>query len=331
MFIRYLAASAAIALASAVPAAAQEVTELRFAVQTPEQVHYNKQLFAPWAEKVAADSGGTLKVTMYYAGTLGKEGQFIDLVESGAADIALDIPAYYPGRFKLTDVASVPLLISDATSGSKALWSMYEEGAFGGEFDGLKVLALSTPPAAMLMTTDTPVTTPADMDGLKIAGGGKLKGDMISATGAAPVEVKIFELYQGLDRGVVDGAITYYTAIPPFKLNEVGEHYTDVPLGGSLMLVFMSQDRFDSLPEAARKAIDMNSGAAMSEAFGGVWDGAQKVGRGMAEKSGGTFHAVDDEAMAEWGALMAPIVDAWAAEAEGRDAVISALKSKLGE
>lgn len=310
---------------------AQEVTELKFSVGPPPQVHFNKHLFIPWAEKVSADSKGTLKVKMFFAGTLGKEGQFVDLVESGAVDIAFDIPAYYPGRFKRTDVAGLPMLITDAVDGSKALWEMYKEGVFGDDFDGLKVLAISTPPAALLITTKTPVTAPADMKGLKIAGGGKIKGATIETLGAAPVDTKVAELYQSMGRGVVDGALTYYTAVPPFKLHEVGKHYTEVPLGGSFLLVFMSQEKFDSLPEAAQKAIDMNSGLAMSEAFGEVWENAQKVGRKMVEESGGEIRRFDDAALTAWSNQLKPVAQSWVADVDGRQAVVDSLSAKLGK
>lgn len=321
--------AAGLAIVGAQTAFAQEAVELRFGVQTPPQVHYNKELFVPWAEKVAGDSEGTLNVTMFFAGTLGKEGQFVDLVESGAADIALDVAAYYPGRFALSDVASLPLLVKGATQGSEALWTVFEEGKFGNQFDGLKMLAVSTPPAATVLTTEKKVTVPEDMNGLKIAGGGKIKGAMIDAVGAAPVDVKIFELYQSLDRNVVDGAMTYYTAIPPFKLNEVAKHYLDVPLGGSFMMVFMSQEKFDSLPDAAKKAIEMNSGMSMSRAFGEVWDRAQQVGRKMATDAGGTISEPSEEQMEAWVAVFQPIVDDWAASVEGGKEVVEALKSSL--
>ena len=70
---------------------------------------------------------------------------------------------------------------------------------------GLKMLAITTPPAATVLTVDKAVSKPTDLQGMKIAGGGKTKGQMISAVGAAPIEVKIAELYQALSRKLVDG------------------------------------------------------------------------------------------------------------------------------
>lgn len=325
------ALAACIGVLAASAATSQEVTELRFAVQTPPMVHYNKDLFIPWTEKVAADSNGTLKISMFFAGALGNEGQYVDIVESGAADIALDLPTYYPGRFPLAEVAALPLMIEGSKEGSEALWSLYEQGLYGNAFDGMKMLAISTPPAGTIMTTKQTVTVPADMEGLKIAGGGKTRGAIIEAAGAVPVNVKISELYQALDRNTVDGAMSFYTAIPPFKLNEVAKHYLDVPLGGSFMMVFMSQDRFDSLPDDAKAAIEKNSGAQFSADFGAVWDAANEAGRGMALASGGEISTPDEAQAQEWETAFNPVIDQWAAENDGGVEIVQALREALGK
>lgn len=305
---------------------AQSPTKLRFAVQTPPQMIYNQGLFVPWAKKVTEDSKGTLSVEMFFAGTLGNEGQYVDLVKQGVADIALDITAYYPGRFPLTDAVSLPLLVDKSEPASVALWQAYENGKFGHEFDGMKMLAMTTSPSATLMTTQKAGSEPADYKGLKLAGGGKIKGEMITAIGAAPVNIKISELYQSLSRHTVDGAMTYYTALPVFKLNEVGKHYLDVPLGGSFMMVFMSQSRFDALPEDAKKAIEMNSGSQFSRSFGALWDRANEQGRKLAVSSGGVIHTPNAEQLNNWDKVMSPIIDNWTASVEGGKAVVEALR-----
>lgn len=313
-----------------VSGASAEPIELKFAVSVPPQVHYNQKVLIPWAEKVTADSQGTIVVKMYFAGALGKAGQFVDIVQSGAADIAMDISSYYPGRFPQTDVSYLPGLIGDdAVKASKALWSMYEEGAFDKDFAGLKLLAISTPTAAMMMTTKTPVTVPADVKGLKIGAGGKIKAAILDSVGAAMINLDAFNMYQPLGRGVVDGVVTHFTGIAPFKLHEVGKFYTKVQLGGSFTPVFMSQERFDSLPEAARKAIEMNSGAAMSAALGEVWRDAHKHGEELAMSSGGTIVVPDDAARAAWEDALRPVVEHWTSEGEGRQQLVDLLKAKL--
>ncbi|TMV91788.1 hypothetical protein FGG78_09135 [Thioclava sp. BHET1] len=305
---------------------------LRFAVSVPPQVHYNREVLIPWAEQVSKDSEGTLKVQMYFSGTLGKAGQFVQNVEAGAADIAMDIVAYYPGRFPRTDVAQMPGIIkNDAVKASTALWEMYEEGDFDEDFKGLKLLAISTPTAAMLMTTHVPVVKPEDAKGLKIGAGGRLKTEILDTLGAATINLEVFGMYQPLDRGVVDGAITHFTGIAPFKLNDVGKYYTEVPLGGSFTPVFMSQARFDSLPDAAKKAIEKNSGLLMSQNLGRVWQNADQQGKDMAVASGGELIVPDEATLASWREVLQPVTDRWVSEGDGRQELIDSLEAHLAE
>ncbi|MDP3342201.1 TRAP transporter substrate-binding protein DctP [Frigidibacter sp.] len=313
-------------------AAYAEPEVLRFAVSVPAQVHYNQKVLIPWAEKVTADSQGTLVVEMYFAGALGKAGQFVDIVQSGAADIAMDITSYYPGRFQQSDVAYLPNLIGyDSVKASEALWAMYDEGAFDEDYAGLKLLAVSTPTAAMMMTTETPVTAPADAAGLRIGAGGRIKAAILDEVGAAMINLDAFNMYQPLGRGVVDGVVTHFTGIAAFRLNEVGKFYTEVPLGGSFTPVFMSQGRFDALPEAARNAIEMNSGAAMSAALGEVWREAHAEGQALATSTGGTIIVPEGEAAAAWEGALNPVVEQWVSEGEGRQVLVDQLKAHLAD
>jgi TRAP-type transport system periplasmic protein len=316
-------------LASSVKAAP---VELKFAVSVPPQVHYNAKVLIPWAEKVTADSGGTLRVKMYFSGTLGKAGQFVDIVESGAADIAMDISSYYPGRFPQADVTYMPGLIGyDAIKASDALWSMYEEGDFDKDFAGLKLLGISTPTAAMLMTTKKPVAKPSDAAGLKIGAGGKVKVQILDALHAATINLEVFNMYQPLERGVVDGVITHFTGISSFKLQEVGKYYTEVPLGGSFTPIFMSKARFDALPEQARHAIEMNSGAPLSRAMGKVWQDAHSEGVDVAKAAGGTVIVPDEATQAAWTEAMRPIIKAWVNGDESRQHAVESLRAKLAQ
>lgn len=320
-------------LATGVAGAAQaDPIVLRFATSVPATVHYNRDVLIPWAEKVTADSEGTLVIEMYFAGALGRSGQFVDIVQSGAADIAMDIISYYPGRFPQVDVTYLPNLIGyDAVRASNALWAMYEEGAFDQDFAGLRLLGASTPTAAALFTTNTPVTAPTDASGLRIGAGGRIKASILEQVNAAMINLDAFNMYQPLDRGVVDGVITHFTGISAFRLQEVNKYYTEVPLGGSFTPVFMSQQRYDSLPEAARKAIDMNSGALLSEALGKVWQAAHVHGQELARSAGGTIITPDEATLAAWEEALRPVTEQWLSEGEGRQALIDSLRAHLAK
>ena len=61
---------AAVAMAAAVPVAAEPVT-LKLNSPAPPMSYVNREVLTPWAEAVTGDSAGTLKIQTFYGGTLG--------------------------------------------------------------------------------------------------------------------------------------------------------------------------------------------------------------------------------------------------------------------
>jgi TRAP-type C4-dicarboxylate transport system substrate-binding protein len=88
----------------------------------------------------------------------------------------------------------------------------------------------------------------------------------IEVMGGVPVAMPITQVYQSLERGVVDGAMLPFSTIVDFRLGEVAKSYTIAgPLfGRSSFLIAMNKKKYDSLSEAGRAAIDRLSGRALS-------------------------------------------------------------------
>ena len=78
----------------------------------------------------------------------------------------------------------------------------------------------------------------------------------IQSMGAVPVAAPITEVYPGLERGTMDGAMVPFTTILDFRLGEVAKGFTiSGPIfGRSVFLVAMNQKKYDSLsPARARR------------------------------------------------------------------------------
>ena len=61
-------------------------------------------------------------------------------------------------------------------------------------------------------------------------------------------------------------------------------------LYSSTFVFAMNQAKYDSLPADLKKVIDNNSGAALSQNIGKIWDGSQAAGRKAAQDRGNTFY-----------------------------------------
>ena len=157
--MRIAAVAGILLLALATGAFAQPVT-LKLASFEPPQAPITGGVLTPWANEVSAASGGTLKIDIYPGGTLGRSPlQQLKLVQDGVADITWTVPGYTPGRFDDTQVAELPFLVTDATSGSLAMTGLHKQGMLRG-FDDIKLLLREKPKARGLAVPGLPLGAP---------------------------------------------------------------------------------------------------------------------------------------------------------------------------
>ena len=248
-----------------------------------------------WAEKIKQESGGRIDYELYCDGTLAKFGDGVARVAAGIADVTWDHPAAYGARFAGINTIGVPNLYSDSVVAAGALWNAYESGALGKD-ENIKIIAFQ-PPENNALWTSKPMADPAVPEGMKFGMGSQMRAIVLDNMGVVPVSLRVFEYYQGLSKGAVDGLMTTAGAIFDFKIEEL---ITDVYLGsfgGGTSFVVMSQEFYDGLPDDLKKVIDQNSGYQASR------DAAAYLKKSERELVAGTsiaVHELSDEQMANW-------------------------------
>jgi TRAP-type C4-dicarboxylate transport system substrate-binding protein len=308
MKYRFAALALSTALA-AVPFAASAET-LIFAT-TPEQHPLNSGFLVPWAERVEAAANGELDIDVRHGPMIANHMNFYDRVVDDVTQIGWGMTVFNPGKFPHTLVATLPFMVDSAEQGSVALCRMYEAGAFGSDFDGLKPLLFVEFPQASLSTNGGPLTKIEDIAGKKIITSTPAAAAIVSAYGGTPLSFNITEQYEALQRGAADGTMLNFTAFPAFRLNEVTTDHLVLPLGGAMGVVFMAQDKYDGLSDAAKAAIDANSGCDATRGFGAFIDGWEEGARGMVASSGDhTFTEASAEDVAALTEKMGPGIEA---------------------
>lgn len=160
----------------------------------------------------------------------------------------------------------------------------------------------------------------------------KTNADVATRLGAAPISLLLPELYQGLQRNTVDGALMSWTAFQPFKLAEVTTYHIDTALGTPPAMVFMAKKRYEALSPEARKIIDQNSGETESRTLGKAWDEVAEEARQAAKKD--PKHTVvtpSPEQTAKWQAAVAPVTNAWVKATPGGDKILAAFHETLAK
>jgi len=313
-------AIAAALFLAATTARADEIN-LIFATGSPAGSEVSQEFFRPFAERLNAADKGVLHVDFREGSAISDPAKAYDRVTSDAIQIGFMLPNLVAGKFPRTQVVTLPYVAGNISEySSPALWRLYEHGTLAKEYDQVRVLAISTISQASIHMLK-PLSAPTALSGNKIMVTSKTAADVITRLGAAPISLPPFQVYEALMRHTVDGTVTGWPSFQPFKLIEVTTYHIDAPIGSSIAVVFMAKSKYNSLPEAARKIIDANSGEKASREFGRMWDTVAERARQLIKKTPGQQLAVPSDAEAtEMKKKTAPVVDDWLASTpDGRE------------
>ena len=98
----------------------------------------------------------------------------------------------------------------------------------------------------------------------------------------------------------------------------------------STIMLFMAQKKYDSLPAAAKKAIDANAGESRSRAWGNFIDATAKAsGEKVLATAGHHRLTLTPAQLATWRKRVAPVTDAWIAAHPGAKELLAAYRAEL--
>jgi TRAP-type transport system periplasmic protein len=310
-------------------AAAAEMRLLMTSMSPPGSP--NSVFFNGWAKRVNAQSDGTLNVEVRDSVSLASFPNVVDRVLDDVVQIGWSIHGMYGGRFPLTEVADLPFLATNNENGTVALWRLYASGLLDSEYKNLHPLFFGLVGLTGLHFAKEPKTIDT-LKGLKIRVVGKVQSDMILRLGGAPISLPSDDMYSGLQRGTIDAAATSWTAFGPYKLLEVTSYHVEGPLGTSTSMFFMSKRKYESLPPAAKKAIDENSGEAASLAFAKSIDRQGIANRKAAIESGKhKIVQLSPAQLASWSKAVEPVIEQWTKDWPGGAKVLAAYRKNLAD
>ena len=312
----------AAALASALPAAAQDVT-LKFNHIWNTQAMASVNVIAPWCDKVAKASANRLKCQVFPSMSLGgTPPQLVDQVRDGVADLVITLPGYTAGRFPAMEVFELPFMTNSAEAGAQAAWDYLQKHATA-EFPGTKILATWVHDEGYVHTRDKQVKSLADFRGLKMRAPTRQTNKLLATLGAAPVGMPLPAIPDAISKGTIDGFLLPWEVIPSLKMHEMVKYHTEThpsrPALYSAVFVFaMNQAAYDKLPADLKKVIDENSGAALSQQIGKIWDDSKPAARKHAVDRGNTFFELSAEETDNWAKASAKLYEEWVADMDKR-------------
>jgi TRAP-type C4-dicarboxylate transport system substrate-binding protein len=282
-----------------------------------------RDVLGGWAAAVEKATNGRVKLQMLPKAPMAAAGTF-DGVRDGLVDVSYVTASYTPARHPLPLLAELPGSGGSAEVNSVAYnrihWKYLQQA---NEYKGVKLLGVFTHGPGQMFSVKKPVTSVADLAGMKVRSGGGISEASAKALGASPLVKPAPESYELLSSGVADATFFPSESIRSFNLDKVVKHATYFPGGfySSSFGFFMNEDKWNKLSKQDQDAITSVSGEALARLAGKAWDAADKVGIEALKAAGVAMVDANPAFVADVRKRTEPLINDWvkAANAKGID------------
>lgn len=272
-----------------------------------------------FAEEVEKRTDGEVKVKIFWSEGLGAAKETLSLLNNDAIHMAGLSPGYFPAQLPLfTAPNSFPMAINNICEAHRLMGRLTEEvpGYMEeAEANGIRPLFFHVL-NPYLLVSKKPITSVADMQGVKMRTWGAHMPRMVEAAGGTPVTLSLPEIYEALDRGVVDAAPFAVDLVLTYNIHEVAKHISEITLwDGPTWGVWITDDAWSSLSAEQQRIVSEVAEEAKQRDLEAVGKAAEEA-RETLEAKGVTFHEFPAEEAKAWKAELPDFFEEWVAEME---------------
>lgn len=277
----------------------------QFPASTGTEGDFRDRICHKFATEVQKRTNGALTATVYPGSSLMKTNAQLNAVRKGALDMSLFPISYAGGEIPELNIGLMPGIVTSYEQGMS--WKNAEAGKLLSQVLYEKgVLFVSWIwQAGGVASRNKAIVEPEDSKGLKVRGGSREMDMVLKAAGASVVSLPSNEIYQSVQSGALDAAMTSSTSLISFRLEEVAKHLTT---GRGKAYWFMleplliSREVFEKLPKDMQTIV-MSVGAEM-EKFG--TESAKADDQAVAkvyQKAGGKVYDLSAATVKKWQAI----------------------------
>jgi TRAP-type C4-dicarboxylate transport system substrate-binding protein len=285
-------------------------------------------------------SNGRIAVELFIGTQLCSNGtECLQGVADGNIDVVIQTSGGTAGIFPFVQVLDLPYLMADdrvaesvLASGSPfmtKMQSMVTETSGG----AVRLMTIgNTGGWRNFANTQKTVTSPADMEGMKIR---TVVADipqvLVEALGASPTPIPWPELFTSLQTGVVEGSKNGITDIMGMKFPDAGLQYVTLD-GHAYMgaLWFMNNESFMAMPEDLRRVVVDGFYQLQQATFASPKRKSIQAYSDFVE-GGGTIYVPSPDEKAAFRDAAAPVFDWFQANVDGGPEIFDALTAAVAE
>ncbi len=295
---------------------AQAPVKLKFSNFFPA-THQYAILGQQFCDEIKKRTNGKVEIAYYPSGILTTAPKMFEGVVNGVSDIGLSHCEYTRGRFAVTETLSLPMGYPSGYVATQVANDFYNQ-FHPKEWDAVHVLLFYSTGPQIISTVKKPVRTLEDLRGLKIRAAGR-PADVLKAVGGTPVGVEMADMYDGLQRGVVDGVLSSMEVQKGWKIGEIIRYATLSYKVGTVytFYIVMNKDKWNALPEDAKK-IFTEVAAQWKDKYGVASNEIDIEGRDYLLKNGGQLITLSDEESKRWVSAAQPVIERHIKELEAK-------------
>jgi tripartite ATP-independent transporter DctP family solute receptor len=312
-----LAATAMVAAAMLI-GSAQAQTVLRSSDTHPDG-YPTVEAVKYFGKLVEERTAGRYKVEVYHSAQLGQEADTVEQVRTGVIDLNRTSLGPWNGLIPETTVPSLPYVFRSVEHARNVMnGPIGEEIAAGFPAHGVVVLAFYDGGARSFYNSQKPITSAADLQGMKFrVMQSDIFVDMVAALGAAATPMPYGEVYSGIETGVIDGAENNFPSYDTAKHSEVAKHYA---LDEHLIVpeVFvMSKMIWDTLSPEDQEIFKTAAKESVAKQYE-LWDAKVLESRALVEAAGSQITTPDKQPFID---AMKPVYDKHVTDPKLKDLV----------
>jgi TRAP-type C4-dicarboxylate transport system substrate-binding protein len=213
-----------------------------------------------WMDKVTEKTNGQVEFDCYFGGTLGGVLEMLELLRSGAVDLACVMPLYHPAELPLHCIlnqggwSSMEMAsngIGELQWESEITAPLFDEE---GKKQSLRFVQWPNIGSSSIVSR-VPATTMADLKGKKSTRFGYVADKVYEEFDMIPVATTSAEMYESLSKGVIDAVFASLTGVVPRKLHEPAVSYIYVPVFWCGAAMAINYETWESMPADVQQAM----------------------------------------------------------------------------
>lgn len=297
----------------------EESVALTFSHFWPSHHIVHTDVIEKLQSELAEKSDGRITLDLFPGNQLGNPDEHYELVVNGSADASLSVHGYTPGRFPAASVMDLPFIAKSSEEGSVIFSQLYDEfEVLQNEHNDTTPLWLFTGEPNQILSVNKPIKSLSDLKGLTVRSPSPLASQLITEFGGVPVSMPVTEIYESLDKGVIDAAFAGISTINDMGLSDVVDYITIANVSNSSMFTVMNTAKYEGLSEDDQNLIrDIVKN--FTEETGAALDRAGQLGIDKANEVGIPIHELSDSEIAEWEEVTEPVIDNWVEEMNAND------------